>query len=304
MLRERRDRVGDVVDRHHVDRRAPARGQQRVGAGVEGAQRPVEDVERRRPAGGALAHDDARPRDRPRQRARAHERLRLVLGALVGVAERAGLAVVLVGGAAAVAGHVGGRHVGHALQAGNGAGEVEHPLRALDVDGARLLERQVEGDGRRAVDDAARRVRPARRGDRRGPGAARSGRRRSPRRGPSTGPARAPATARRRESASASSAARTRQWTSWPAASRRESTAMPTKPVAPVSRIGRSVTGTGSVLLVLVRRPRVACRMAGGHGQSARTHGARAGPVVERATRAHMPSQLWALPAREMLKRG
>ena len=237
--------------------------------------------------------------------ARAHERLRLVLGALVGVAERAGLAVVLVGGPAAVAGDVGRRHVGHALQAGHGAREVEHPPGALDVDGARLLERQVEGDRGRAVDDAARRLRRARRGDRRAPGAARSGRRRSRRHGRVEGACTRASTARRRESASASSAARTRQWTSWPAASRRASTAMPTKPVAPVSRIGRSVTGTGSVLLVLVRA-----------SQGGVPHGRR--PWAEctdsrrerwtswssaRRGRTCLP-RLWALPAREMLKRG
>ena len=79
-------------------------------------------------------------------------RLGLVLGALVGVAERPRLAVVLVDRAAAVAGDVGGRDVGHALQVGYGARELEHAPGALDVDRARLLDREVEGDRGRAVD--------------------------------------------------------------------------------------------------------------------------------------------------------
>ena len=52
------------------------------------------------------------------------------------------------------------------------------------------------------------------------------------------------------------------------------------------------------------RASRVARRPAGGHGQRARTRGARAGPPVERASRVYVPSPLWALPAVEMLKRG
>src|SRR6476646_1648088 len=68
-----------------------------AGAYRERAQRPVEDVEGRRPAAVALAHHDARARDGPRQPAGAHEPLGFVLGLLVGVAERAVLRVVLVG---------------------------------------------------------------------------------------------------------------------------------------------------------------------------------------------------------------
>ena len=239
------------------------------------------------------------------RRARAHDRLGLVLGALVGVAERPGLAVVLVGRAAAVAGDVGGRHVGHALQVGYGAREVEHAPGALDVDRARLLDREVEGDRGRAVDDGPHAPRRSRRGARRAPGAARSGRRRSRRRGRSTGACTRCRTARRRESASASSAARTRQWTSWSAASRRASTAMPTKPVAPVSKIGRSVTGTGlGTPRSRIGRPgwRAARPAAMGsvHGLAARAldhwSSARRGRTC--------PPHYGRCPAVEMLKRG
>ena len=84
------DRVGDVVDRHDVDRRVAARGQRHVGAARERAQRPVEHVERRRPAAVALADDDARAQHRDRQpRARSGRRqaLGLELRLLVGVAK-------------------------------------------------------------------------------------------------------------------------------------------------------------------------------------------------------------------------
>jgi len=52
------------------------------------------------------------------------------------------------------------------------------------------------------------------------------------------------------------------------------------------------------------RASRVACRPAEGHGPRARTRGASAGPLVERALRVPVPSPLWALPDVEMLKRG
>ena len=56
---EREHRVGHVVDRHDVDGRVAACGQREVRAARERAQRPVEDVERARPAAVALADDDA-----------------------------------------------------------------------------------------------------------------------------------------------------------------------------------------------------------------------------------------------------
>src|SRR3954469_19812074 len=87
---------------------------------------------------------------------RRDEPLGLVLGALVGVAEaRAAARVVLVDDAAPVAGDVRGRDVREALEIRAGPGEVQHLARARDVDDARLLEREIERDGRRTVDDRA-----------------------------------------------------------------------------------------------------------------------------------------------------
>jgi len=137
-------------------RRAAAGGHDRDHARGEGAQRRVEDVEGRGPAGALVADDDARAHDRRRHLAAGRdERLGLVLGALVGVAEPAAAGVVLVDDAAPVSGDVRGGHVREALEAGARRGEVDHLPRALDVDPPRLLERQVERDRRRAVDDRA-----------------------------------------------------------------------------------------------------------------------------------------------------
>ena len=77
LAREREDRVGDVVDRHDVDRRRAAAGDQRHrGALRVRAQRRVDDVERGGPAGLLLADDDAgaersAPAGARRMRARA-----------------------------------------------------------------------------------------------------------------------------------------------------------------------------------------------------------------------------------------
>src|ERR687886_1222854 len=85
--------------------------------------------------------------------------LGLPLGLLVRVAEllpRVELA--LAERALVLAGHVRGRDVHEALQAPERlalAGEPDHLARALDVDLARLVERQVERDRRRAVHDRA-----------------------------------------------------------------------------------------------------------------------------------------------------
>src|SRR6266516_3766328 len=66
-LAEQEDRIGDKVDRYHVDWCLAARRQGEVGAARECTQRPVQDVERRRPSRVALPHDDARPKHGDRQ---------------------------------------------------------------------------------------------------------------------------------------------------------------------------------------------------------------------------------------------
>ncbi len=85
--------------------------------------------------------------------------LGLPLGLLVGVAELlAGVELALAERALELAGHVRGRDVHEALQATERlalAREADHLARALDVDRARLVERQVERDRRRAVQDRA-----------------------------------------------------------------------------------------------------------------------------------------------------
>jgi len=184
------------------------------------------------------------------------------------------------------------------------AGEVEDAAGALDIDRARLLDREVEGDGGGAVDDG-----PHARGDLVVAVAepqARSGQ------VPGDGDG---ATRRGRLHAVQHGAK---------------------------ARIGLGVVGGADEAMDLVvgrqqagehghadeacgsgeqdrtfgdghgfryssfsyRASRVACRPDQGHGQPARTRGACAGPPVERAPQACVPSPLWALPAVEMLKRG
>ena len=63
-------RVGDIVDRDHVERRPPVQRERSVGAGRGGADRPVEDVEGGGPAARLLADDDAGARDLHRQTTR------------------------------------------------------------------------------------------------------------------------------------------------------------------------------------------------------------------------------------------
>ena len=89
LAREPLDRVGDVVHRDDVDRRAPARRERPGFAAAKGAQRRVEHVERGCPAGAAVAYDDARPQDLERKvpEVVAQQRLGLELRALVGIAE-------------------------------------------------------------------------------------------------------------------------------------------------------------------------------------------------------------------------
>ena len=66
-LRQLEHGVRDVVHGHHVDRRGAARRQGRQRPAHERLQRRVEHVEGRRPAGGALADDDAGPEDLDRE---------------------------------------------------------------------------------------------------------------------------------------------------------------------------------------------------------------------------------------------
>ena len=159
--RERDDRVGDVGHRHDVDgRRAPDRDHLQRAA-REHAQRRVDDVERGRPAAVVLADDDARAQHLDRQVAGvlAHESLGLVLGLLVGVVELlADVEVALVEDAVVAAGDVRRRHVREPLETAVALAamrEVEHAPRPLDVDRARLVERQRELDRRGRVDDRA-----------------------------------------------------------------------------------------------------------------------------------------------------
>ncbi len=109
----------------------------------------------------AVADDDARAQDRERQvRPRAHELLGLELRLLVGVVEAlADVEVALEERAGVGAGDVRGRDLGVALEHAEllrPAGELEHPARPLDVDRARLLERQAERHRCGAVDDRRR----------------------------------------------------------------------------------------------------------------------------------------------------
>jgi hypothetical protein len=123
----------------------------------EGLKRPVDDVERRRPAAVGLADDDARAHLDGRQLALAGHQLGLVLGLLVRVAEPLAAGQVALGEAAAAApGDVGGGDVDDAVERLELAGQIEDAPRALDVDGARRLEGQGERDRRRAVHDAGR----------------------------------------------------------------------------------------------------------------------------------------------------
>ena len=158
---EREHRVGDVVDRHDVDRRVAACGQREVGAARERAQRPVQDVERACPAAVALADDDAGTEDRDRQMAvgARDQALRLELGLLVAVAKAlADVELVLAEAAVVFARDEGGGDVGDATQATAGLaalGELEHAPSAVEVDRAGGLQRELERHRRRAVHDLA-----------------------------------------------------------------------------------------------------------------------------------------------------
>ena len=172
VLEQVHQRVGDVVHRHDVDERLRARRDLREQPARERADRPVQDVERGRPAGAGLAHHDRRAGDHGVQVRRVvDDVLGLPLGLLVGVAELlARVELALAERALGDAGDVRGGDVDEAVQAPAGlrlAGEADDLARALDVDLARLVERQVERDRGRAVHHRARpprRPAPARRG--------------------------------------------------------------------------------------------------------------------------------------------
>ena len=119
-LAEQEDRVGDKVHRHHVDWCLAACRQGEVGAARECAQRPVENVERRRPAGVALPDDDARTKHCDRQ-ALAPPRdqlLGLELRPLVSVAKAlADLEVLLGETPRVITRHIRGRDIGEPPQA-------------------------------------------------------------------------------------------------------------------------------------------------------------------------------------------
>src|SRR5207245_11388172 len=112
--------TGHETARHHAARAATTGRNGRVRSGRERAQGPVENVERRCPAGVALAHDDARTDHRDRQplppvRDKA---LRLELRLLVGVAEALShVEVVLAEAPRVLAGDEGRRDVREAPQA-------------------------------------------------------------------------------------------------------------------------------------------------------------------------------------------
>ena len=158
-LAEQEDRIGDKVDRHHVDRCLAARRQGEVGAARECSQRPVQDVERRRPAGVALPHDDARAKHRDRQLPAPprDQPLCLELRLLVGVAKALADVEVLLGEQPRVLTcHIRGRDIAEPPQAGaplTELGELQHAPRALDVHLSRLLEAEVELHRRGDVDD-------------------------------------------------------------------------------------------------------------------------------------------------------
>src|SRR4029077_11097709 len=132
-------------------RRATATGYQRHGGTRRiRAQRCVDDVEGGGPARLLLADDDARPEDLDRQPlgVGTYERLRLPLRALVRVVEPLpDVVVVLAEDARRVAGDVRGRDMREAAQAAVHRAQLrqlEQPPRALDVDLARLRQRQRE----------------------------------------------------------------------------------------------------------------------------------------------------------------
>ena len=158
VVAERVRRVRDVVHRHGVDRRRGVRGDRGEQTSAERAQRPVEHVEGGRPAGAAIADDDAGRRMRAGQPGRGTECLGLELRLLVGVAEPLAEVVVVLGeGSAVITRDVRGRDVAVAVQpaprvAASSASSRSVPG-ALDVDRAGLGEPQRERHGRRAVDD-------------------------------------------------------------------------------------------------------------------------------------------------------
>ena len=156
---QRDHRIGDVVDRHDIDGSVRAARHRHVGAARERTQRPVEHVERAGPAAGPLSHDDAGAHDRHRHTPAPapHELLGLELRVLVGVAKAlADVQLVLAEAAGPVARDIRGRDIREAAQARASlamSGELEHPLRAVQVDRPRRAQPVSERNARAAVDD-------------------------------------------------------------------------------------------------------------------------------------------------------
>ncbi len=154
-----RDRVGNVVDRNDVDPGASASGDQAQRTRQVAAQRDVDRVERLDLPCPGVAHDHPRPHDRDRELAAGapDDPLALVLRTLVSVREPAlGRERALRDRSAPPPGDVGGRHMQQTLDAviaRGGTHELDHVRRALDVRPSQLLDRRVDPQVGRRVDD-------------------------------------------------------------------------------------------------------------------------------------------------------
>src|ERR1019366_4278190 len=147
---EPRDRGGDIIDGHDVQHGVGIAGHGAPQAARVDLERPVHHFEAGGGAGAGVAHNDAGPENDAGQRTQvgAHQRFRLGLGLLVGVAVAlADGEFVFAHEVGALACDVGRADVGQAAELRRSSGEVQHAAGTFDVDAASFVQRVVEADG-------------------------------------------------------------------------------------------------------------------------------------------------------------